>query len=273
MPEKPEVITVMKALKPKLIGRQIIQMHVYWENILAKPKKEEFIKRICGQKIQTISTRGKWIVITLEKDVLLIHLRMEGKFIFRKKGDLLSKHEHVEFILDDSTSLRFHDVRKFGKMYLIAKEKLEQEKPISLLGLEFNDKNLTKNYLFEKLRHRNQPIKTVLLDQSIIAGIGNIYDDEILFLSQINVFKKASDLTCEECDKIIKNCRLVLTKAIDLGGTTIKSFTSEEGVHGRFQNELLVHGKKGEACPVCGTFIQKQSIHGRGTYFCPNCQK
>ena len=122
MPEKPEVITVMRTLKPKLIGKRIIEMHVFWDNILASPGKQEFRKRICGQMIQDISTRGKFLVITLDNDILLIHLRMEGKFMFRKKGDFLSKHEHVEFILDDQTSLRYHDVRKFGKMYLIKKK-------------------------------------------------------------------------------------------------------------------------------------------------------
>lgn len=273
MPEKPEVITVVESLKKKILGRKITGCNIYWNNIIAYPASDEFKKKIVGQKINDITTRGKWIVMILDKDSLLIHLRMEGKFMFRKVGEVFSKHEHVEFILDGEESFRFHDVRKFGKMHLLDKDKVYDVEPLSEMGLEYNDENLTKEYLYEAIHSKKLPIKTILLDQSIICGIGNIYDDEILFMSSINPLRKGCDISLEECDKIIKNTRIVLEKAIKLGGTTIKSFTSSEGVHGLFQNELLVHGKAGEKCPQCGKTLEKIKVGGRGTHFCSKCQK
>lgn len=273
MPEKPEVITVSNSLRPRLVGKKITGCNVYWDNIIAYPTTDEFKKEVIGQKILDVTTRGKFIKVLLDRDVLLIHLRMEGKFFFRKKCDPIVKHEHVEFILDEDTSFRYHDVRKFGKMYLISKEMVDKVKPLSELGLEFDDNELTKEYLYEKIHGKKLPIKTVLLDQSIITGIGNIYDDEILFRSGISPYRKSCDISLEECDEIIKNTRLVLSEAIKKGGTTIKSFTSSEGVHGLFQNELLVHGKKNAKCPVCGNGIEVCRIGGRGTYYCTKCQK
>ncbi len=273
MPEKPEVITVSNSLRPRLVGKKITGCNVYWDNIIAYPTTDEFKKKVIGQKILDVTTRGKFIKVLLDRDVLLIHLRMEGKFFFRKLSDPIVKHEHVEFILDEDTSFRYHDVRKFGKMYLISKAMVDKVKPLSELGVEFDDRNLTKEYLYEKIHNKKLPIKTVLLDQSIITGIGNIYDDEILFRSGISPYRKSCDISLEECDEIIKNTRLVLSEAIKKGGTTIKSFTSSEGVHGLFQNELLVHGKKNDKCPVCGSRIEVCRIGGRGTYYCTKCQK
>ena len=272
MPEKPEVLTVVKSLKNKIVGKTITDCNIYWDNIIATPSPNEFKAKIINQKINNITTRGKWIVIKLDDYNLLIHLRMEGKFFFRTKGEEKLKHEHVEFILDDNISFRFHDVRKFGKMYLIENDLVNNTKPLSEIGLEFDDKNLTKEYLFNKIHTKKLPIKTVLLDQSIIAGIGNIYDDEILFKSKINPLRKASEISIDECSNIIKNTNIVLNGAIELGGTTIKSFTSSEGVHGLFQNKLLVHGKANEKCPVCNSIILKTKVGGRGTYYCPKCQ-
>ena len=273
MPEKPEVITVVNSLKPKLIGKTITNCNVYWDNIIAYPTVGEFKKKIINQKINDIKTRGKFIVILLDDYSLLIHLRMEGKFMFRGELDEVTKHEHVEFMLDDSISFRYHDVRKFGKMYLIEKDKVDLVKPLNELGLEFDDDNLTKDYLYDKIHGKKLPIKTVLLDQSIITGIGNIYDDEILFMSGINPLRKACDISKEECDEIINNTKEVLYAAIKAGGTTIRSFTSSEGVHGLFQQSLKVHSREGEKCPKCGTLIKKTKVGGRGTYYCERCQK
>ena len=273
MPEKPEVITVANNLKKIIIGKTITACNVFYDNIIACPISDEFCKRVIGQKINNITTRGKWLVLSLDKDNLLVHLRMEGKFMFRKKGDEFSKHEHVEFILNDDISFRFHDVRKFGKMHLISREDTYEVEPLSKIGLEYYDNNLTKEYLYDNIHNKKLPIKTILLDQSIICGIGNIYDDEILFLSKISPLRKACDISIQECDAIIKNTREVLERAIKLGGTTIKSFTSSEGVHGLFQNELLVHGKDGQKCPICSTVLEKIRIGGRGTYYCVKCQK
>lgn len=272
MPEKPEVITVAKTLKQQIVGKKISDCHVYWSNIIAYPTVDLFEKRIVGQEILSVTTRGKWIIIELSDDLLLIHLRMEGKFFFREKQVERNKHEHVIFILNEDISFRFHDVRKFGKMYLQNKKIAYMEKPLSELGLEFDDENLTASYLYNAIHRKKAPIKTVLLDQSIITGIGNIYDDEILFLSHISPIRKANEITKDECDIIIKNTKVVLNDAIKMGGTTIKSFTSSEGVHGLFQNKLAVHGKKGP-CPRCGINTIKIKVGGRGTYYCPHCQK
>ncbi len=272
MPEKPEVITVAKALKKKILGKEITDCKIYWDNIIVKPSPIEFIKKIIGQKISDVRTRGKWIVIELTDFILLVHLRMEGKFFFRYQEDERNKHEHVVFTLDNDIEMRYHDVRKFGKMYLLDKNIINDVLPLSELGYEYNDKRLNATYLLDCFHNKTLPIKTVLLDQSIIAGIGNIYDDEILFLSKISPLVKAKDLTKEDCENIINSTKIILDKAIKLGGTTIRSYTSEEGVHGLFQNELLVHGKRDELCPICNSPIIKIKINGRGTYYCPTCQ-
>ena len=273
MPEKPEVITVARKLETKLIGKTIKSVEVYHNNMIDYPSVDEFKKNIKNQKIHEITTRGKWIVMTLDKYYLLFHLRMEGKFFFRTKEDEKNKHEHVIFDLDDDTELRFADVRKFGKVMLIEKDKIYKMKPYTELGLEPWDKNLTSDYLKEKYSKKTLPIKSVLLDQSIITGIGNIYADEILFLSKINPLTKAKDLTDKNRKDIIKNTIEVLDKAIEEGGTTIRSYTSEEGVTGMFQNNLFVHQREKEECRICKSTIIKIKVGGRGTYYCPKCQK
>ena len=273
MPEKPEVITVTKKLERRLKGRKITDCRVIYEPIIDYPSSQEFSARIKGQTMHEFTTRGKWIVITLDQDYLLIHLRMEGKFFFREKGAPLEKHHHVIFTIDEEEELHFQDVRKFGRMKLIPKDKILMMPPFTELGLEPWDKHLTVEYLKEHLKKKKVPIKTALLDQSIITGIGNIYDDEILFLSRISPLKPACLLTDEELEAIIKNTVITLDKAIKEGGTTIHSFTSEEGVTGLFQNHLYVHTKEGNPCPRCGTKIIKTKVNGRGTYYCPECQK
>ena len=158
-------------------------------------------------------------------------------------------------------------------MYLIEKDKVYSEKPLCDLGLEPWDSNLTSNYLLDKLKNKRLPIKSILLDQSIITGIGNIYADEILFKSMINPLKKGNEISLSDSNNIIKYTRDILASAIKLGGTTIKSYESSRGVHGRFQNNLLVHNHEGDKCPNCKSTIIKIKVNGRGTYYCPNCQE
>ncbi len=273
MPEKPEVMTVARKLKDHLIGREFKNVEIFHDNIIAYPTVQEFKENIKNKKVVDITTRGKWIVFDLGQDYLLVHLRMEGKFFYRTPKDVREKHEHVIFTLDNGEQLRYHDVRKFGKMVFISKEEAPSHKPFSELGLEFWDSNLTDAYLKEHYQNKSLPIKSSLLDQSIITGIGNIYADEILFLSQISPLLPANRLTKKNRNDIIFYAREVLNEAIEAGGTTIRSYTSEEGVHGLFQQQLKVHGKKGEPCPNCGEIILKVQIGGRGTYYCPKCQK
>lgn len=273
MPELPEVETVKETLKLKLNGKKITKACVRWDNIIAYPSKEEFINKIANQCINNIKRRGKFLVFELDDYYLLSHLRMEGKFFFRKKSDDISKHEHVIFYLDSGEELRYMDTRKFGKMYLIEKNDIDKIGPLVELGLEPWDDNLNVDYLLDSYRRKRLPIKSVLLDQSIIVGIGNIYADEILFLSKISPLRKCNLITSDDANNIIKFTRLVLEAAIKKGGSTIRTYSSVDGVHGLFQNELLVHGKDNGICPECGSTINKIRVGGRGTYFCPNCQK
>ena len=269
MPELPEVENVKKFLKSKVKGKKIVSAKVYWNNIIAYPSKCEFEEKIKNQTINNILRKGKWLMFELDDYFLLSHLRMEGKYLIRNKGDLKEKHQHVIFTFSDNTDLRYHDTRKFGKMYLIKKAEVYSVKPLKDLGLEPWDDKLTCNYLKNKLK--KQPIKSELLDQSIITGIGNIYADEILFLAKINPLTQGSNLNDTDLENIIKYTKKVLESAIKYGGTTIKSYTSSEGVHGRFQNKLLIHTK--EKCPVCNSNVKKITVKGRGTYYCEKCQK
>ena len=273
MPELPEVETVKESLKCRLVGRKIKNVNILWDNIIAYPSKEEFIKDINDKIIIDIKRRGKFLLFDLDDYYLLSHLRMEGKYFFKNHDDEINKHEHVIFDLDNDEELRYMDTRKFGKMYLIKKEDIDNIGPLKDLGLEPWDDNLNSEYLINKYKNKRLPIKTVLLDQSIIVGIGNIYADEILFLSKINPLKKCNLLNKEECEKIIKYTKEVLENAIKMGGSTIRTYSSVDGVHGLFQNELLVHGKDKGTCPNCNNKIEKIRVGERGTYYCPKCQK
>ncbi|MGE5456393.1 MAG: DNA-formamidopyrimidine glycosylase [Ignavibacteriales bacterium] len=273
MPELPEVETVKESLKKQLLNKKIVDVNIYYSNIVEYPTTDEFKIRIIDQMINNIERRGKWLMFELNDYYLLSHLRMEGKYNLTSPSTSINKHEHISFLLDDNTELRYQDTRKFGRMHLIKKEDIFNTKPLNELGLEPWDKNLTIDYLKLKYKNKKLPIKTVILDQSIIVGIGNIYADEILFLSKINPLKKSNELSNKELQSIIDNTKKVLTKAIEAGGTTIRTYTAPGGIHGRFQQELLVHNQEGKPCTVCNNKIVKIKVNGRGTYYCPICQK
>lgn len=272
MPELPEVETVRRALLKKLKNKKIKDITILHNNVFEKQDVKEVEKSIKNQTINDILRKGKWLKFILDDYYLFSHLRMEGKYIYRKNSDIVEKHELITFNINDEFSLRYKDVRKFGKMYLIKKEETSKDPTVSL-GLEPWDSNLTPKYLKEKLKNKTLQIKTVLLDQKIITGIGNIYADEILFLSKINPYKKAKELKTNKLQSIIDNTKKVLEKAILEKGTTIRSYTSEEGVKGNNQNNLMVHQREKEKCYICNTTIKKEKIKGRGTYYCPTCQK
>ncbi len=272
MPELPEVETVRRALLLKLKGRTIKEITILYNNVFENQDIQKVKEKIKNQTINDILRRGKWLEFVLDDYYLLSHLRMEGKYVYRKLDDIVEKHQHVLFNIDDEFSLRYRDVRKFGKMHLVKKDELSKS-PLSKLGLEPWDNNLDLVYLKEKYKKKTLPIKTVLLDQEIIVGIGNIYADEILFLSKINPHKKAKELNDKEMQSIIDNTKKVLDKAIEEGGTTIRSYTSEEGITGNNQNNLYVHQREGEKCQICKNVIVREKIGGRSTYYCPKCQK
>ena len=239
--------------------------------MIAHPKLEEFKKEILNETINDVKRRGKWLIFELDHYALLSHLRMEGRYVIRDVKDEFAKHDDIIFDFTDNTSLRYQDTRKFGKMYLYPKDEIYNIHPLCELGLEPWDEELTVKYLKDKISKKSLPIKPLLLDQSIIVGLGNIYVDEVLFLSKINPETKAKDLKTKDYQNIIDNTREILSKAIEYGGTTIKTFESQEGVHGLYQDMLLVHTKK--VCPNCGKDIIKIRVGGRGTYYCPKCQK
>lgn len=272
MPELPEVETVKERLKKVVLNKKISSIDIYWDNIIAGIDAEEFKNKLVGQTINDITRRGKWLVFHLDDYVMLSHLRMEGKYFLKDQNEELEKHEHVVFNFDDGTNLRYHDTRKFGKMHLAKMSAWTSYPTLMKLGLEPWDEELTSEHLRKVFKSKSLPIKTVLLDQSIITGIGNIYADEILFASRISPFRKANKITLKEAKLIIENTKKVLAKAVSENGTTIRSYVSAKGVTGHFQNELMVHTKVGEPCPVCGTTIIKTTIGGRGTYYCPKCQ-
>ncbi len=272
MPEIAEVETVRKTLKKQILHKRIKEVQILYPKIIESDIKK-FSKILKGNQFIDIQRRGKWLIFELENHYLLSHLRMEGKFFLKNKKDSIEKHEHILFTFADNTDLRYHDTRKFGRMNLIEKDKLETTKAIQKQGYEPGEKELTATYLLKKFQNKNVAIKTLLLDQTIISGLGNIYANEVLFAAKINPFKKGADITKKEAEEIIKSANKIIKRAIELGGTTIKSYTSSLGVTGRFQQELMVHKRANEACKICHTPIQNEKINGRSTYFCPTCQK
>ncbi len=269
MPELPEVETVRRVLKKDLIGLKIKKVTVTYPEMI-KTDIQKFKKNLIGEEIIDIKRYGKWLVFETTNYDLVSHLRMEGKYFYTDKCEH-EKHEHVILEFSNGKVLRYKDVRKFGVMFLVDKDKLFIDTPLNKLGYEPFNKELTSTYLLEKFKNKKLPIKTVLLDQEIMSGLGNIYVDEVLFKSKISPFKKANLITNEECQEIIENSKVILTEAIKLGGTTIRSYTSSLGVTGSYQDKLLVHTKK--TCSICNSPIIVKKIGGRSTYYCKVCQK
>ena len=268
MPELPEVETVKNVLKKDLIGLKINEVEVMYPEMI-KTNLDEFKKNLVGEEFVDIKRYGKWLVFETTNYDLVSHLRMEGKYYYSNSFNH-DKHEHVVFSLSNGFYLRYKDVRKFGVMYLVSKNKLFTDTPLSNLGLEPFNKDLNVSYLKEKFKNKRLPIKTLLLDQEIISGLGNIYANEVLFKSRINPFKKGNLITDKECLSIIENSKSILSDAIKFGGTTIRSYTSSLGVEGKYQEKLYVHMKI--KCKVCGGVITNSKINGRSTYYCKNCQ-
>ncbi|AUD64956.1 DNA-formamidopyrimidine glycosylase [Tenericutes bacterium MZ-XQ] len=268
MPELPEVETVRRTLLLKLKDQVIADTLIRYPNII-KTELKDFKHTLINQTIHDIKRMGKYLIFILDHHVVIMHLRMEGKF-FIKTTEPYDKHEHIIFTFKSGLQLRYHDVRKFGTMHVLPLETYLNEYPLNELGLE--PKDLNPKDFYAKIHKSERPIKASLLDQHIISGLGNIYVDETLFLAKIHPVRKSKSITKKDAEKLILAATSVLEKAVQLGGTTIRSYTSSLGVHGRFQNELNVHTKKGEPCPICGTTIIKIKVAGRGSYVCPSCQ-
>src|SRR5574344_1373983 len=247
MPEIAEVETVRNTLKKRVLNQEIIDFKVYYLGIVLDDP--EMVKsKLIHTSFIDIKRIGKWLLFETNEYYLCSHLRMEGKYFIEPSTKPLNKHEHVEIFFKDGTSLRYQDTRKFGRMKLVLKSKLYDFEGIRKQGIEPISNDLTKEYLYQKFKKRNIPMKTLLLDQTIISGLGNIYADEVLFDSHISPFKKGSKITLKECDRIVTSCHKIITEAIKEGGTTIHSYTSSLGVTGRFQQHLQVHKQLNKPC-------------------------
>ena len=273
MPELPEVETVKNTLLHLIKGKTIRDIDVFYDKIIRHSTVTEFKKNYNNKTLKDIQRYGKYLIFIFDDIALISHLRMEGKYFIKNTDSPREKHEHIIFYFTDGSTLRYHDTRKFGTMDICQIDDIYKDSPITKLGYEPFHKDLTLDYLHNKLQKKSIPIKSSLLDQSIITGLGNIYVDEVLFNCKIHPETKSNTLSSKQLKDIIKYSKEVLNKAIQLGGTTIRSYTSSLGVTGRFQNELLVHLRKDEPCYLCGTNIERIKVNGRGTYYCPSCQK
>jgi len=267
MPELPEVETVRQTLRQFIRGKRIENVDIYYEKIVTGDV-QEFIERVSHQTIQEIDRYGKYLIFLLDDIAFLSHLRMEGKYHIVSSTTPITKHTHIVFHLDDGQQLRYIDTRKFGRVELVDRYDYRQIAPLHKLGKEPFD--ITSEELYAKVHRSSLPIKTLLLDQSIMCGIGNIYANEICFEMGIDPRTKASYLSKRRVDQLRKIAIDVLKRAIAQGGTTIHSFDAN-GIHGLFQVQLHVHAQK--ECSVCQTPIKKIMLNQRGTYFCPCCQK
>lgn len=274
MPELPEVETIRGTLERLVLQKTIEDITIHWPKIIKQPDDtEEFRTLLKGETIQKIDRRGKFLLFYLTHYVLVSHLRMEGKYRVVPSTEEIDKHTHVIFHFTDGTEMRYDDVRKFGTMHVFPIGEELIVKPLKQLGPDPFESAYTVPYLQEKLAKTTRMIKAVLLDQTIVAGLGNIYVDEVLFLTNIHPETRANTLTKQQVETIWNNARLVLEKAVEQGGTTIRSYVDGEGEMGMFQQQLYAYGQEGEPCQHCGTEIEKIKVAGRGTHICPSCQK
>ena len=272
MPEIAEVETVRQTLKRRILKKQIKNVNVLYERMI-ESDLTDFKTKLVGLEFDDILRRGKWLLFSIGDYYLCSHLRMEGKYFIKDNNEEINKHEHVIFEFSDGTDLRYHDTRKFGRMNLVKKELLDTVEGVRKQGIEPIDDKLSKEYLYEHFKKSNLPMKTLLLDQTIISGLGNIYADEVLFAACINPLKKGKEITIDECQRIKEVSKEIIEEAIKCGGTTIKSYTSSLGVTGRFQQNLMAHKRENEQCKNCNSIIKRIVVGGRSTYYCENCQK
>ncbi len=270
MPELPEVETIVRGLREPLVGRQFTGVRVGWDNLVARPTVEEFKRRIVGQKVLDVKRRGKYLVFSLSGGgSLIIHLRMTGRLRVKNRGDKLDKHDHLIFELDDGRELRFNNMRKLGRVYLVD----DEDEILAKLGPEPLDDDFTPTDFAALLFGRRGKIKPLLLNQRFIAGVGNIYADEALFAAHIHPERMADTLTAKEIENLYRAIRQVLAQGIRNRGTTFSDYRDAEGREGGNQEHLLVFRRTGQPCPRCGMTIERTVVGGRGTYFCPRCQK
>lgn len=261
MPELPEVESLVRRLEPKLLGRTIVGSRIGWRRLVAKPGLATFQKGILNQKFLAADRRGKYLMFKLDTGHLLLHLRMSGNLTVVPSHEKRSKHEHVIISLDDGTELRFHDTRKFGRVYFVS----DINQVVGKLGpepltIDFSD-------FFARLNSKKGVIKSLLLKQEFLAGVGNIYADESLWRSRIHPLRAASSLTPKEAKSLYTAIRKILNEAIEAQGTDNGDNVVPEGDY-----VTRVYGREGQACRRCKEEIEKIVVGQRGTHYCPRCQ-
>ncbi|WP_079708286.1 DNA-formamidopyrimidine glycosylase [Paraliobacillus ryukyuensis] len=273
MPELPEVETVRKTLEQLIIGETIERITVYWPKIIKSPDDYRlFSELVIGEVFHNIQRKGKFLMFELTNYTLVSHLRMEGKYGVYSDADPLDKHVHVVFHLESGKQLRYHDVRKFGTMHLFEKGQALEQKPLNQLGPDPFEGAYTLEYVLPKITKSERAIKNILLDQQIIAGLGNIYVDETLFRAKVHPLRKGTTLTEQEVIAILDEAKKTLLEAVEQGGTTIRSYVNSQGEIGMFQQRLFVYGQENKACKRCGHPITKMKVSNRGTHICEVCQ-
>jgi len=283
MPELPEVEVTKRTLEKRILLKKIIKIHI--NNVNLRYKVNSKLKNLKGLFIKKIVRRSKFLLLFFNKDfVLLVHLGMTGKFLIKKNNNsilskryhsdlLYSKHNHIEFLFSDKTLLIYNDVRRFGFFILENIKNINNNKFLKNLGPEPFSNKLTVNIIKNKIKKTSRNLKSCLMDQKFIAGIGNIYASEILFKSKIHPTMIAKSISSFQIKKLIKSIKEVLYSAIKNGGSTIRDFMFNENNKGNFQNKFNVYDRHGMECYICKNKIQKLIINLRSTYFCSNCQR
>ncbi len=269
MPELPEVETTLRGLRP-YIDRQSIVNVVARRRQLRWPIPDDFEKRLLNQTIESLSRRGKYLLLQLQQETLMIHLGMSGRLCLMTEASLIGPHDHIDIAFSNHQILRYTDPRRFGAMLLTA---CPNEHPLlKSLGVEPLSTDLTTDYLLNCTKNRRMAIKSLLMNSHFIVGIGNIYAAEILFLAGIHPMMPAHALIPIQAARLIEYIQQVLAKAIAQGGTTLKDFVNSEGKPGYFSQQLNVYGRAGQACYQCGQSLQQITLGQRSTVFCHHCQ-
>jgi formamidopyrimidine-DNA glycosylase len=269
MPELPEVETVKNEILPHVAGRTITGITLLWERIVKEPSPEEFCSSLTGRKILDIARRGKYMIASLSGgDYLIIHLKMTGSLILQKSKDEPPKFARAVIHLDDGNSIFFRDPRKFGAMRLVR----DKDRIIGKLGPEPLEAGFTARVLAERLAKRKAPMKALLCEQNLVAGIGSMYADEALFAAGIHPMRSPQSLSKKEVKLLHEAIREILWAAIENKGASVNTYFRPDGSKGTAHYEFKVAHRGGQPCLVCGTPVERIVVRGRGSYFCPNCQ-
>ena len=269
MPELPEVETIKNELMPHVVGQRITGVTLLWEGIVRYPSAQEFRSRLIGQEIKGIDRRGKYLIFNLSGgEMLIIHLKMSGSLLFKPISASAGRFSRAILHMDNGMAIFFRDPRKFGVMWLVK----ERSAVVGKLGPEPLEPDFTPQLLTRRLANRSAPIKALLLDQTFVAGVGNMYADEALFSAKIHPSRLAKSLSTEEVERLHRAIREVLRAAIGNKGASIENYFRPDGTLGTAHFEFQVAHRRGQNCPICDTPIQRFPLRNRGTYFCPKCQ-